>query len=164
MERALPTYAIAQGGITKAILNDRLNQLDNKLSSQIFSLSASLTSVPNSLPASGGVTYNIALSQHIDNLDGTQIARAVITDATITGGNVTATAFSGLLGVGGGGTGTSSAPSYGQMLVGNSAGGYDLLAPHRSASALVRMLEAEAGNHLGKYLLQHAQMGPRRNA
>ena len=132
VERALPTYTIASppagGGITEAILNDRLDQLDNKLSSRIFSLSASLTSVPNSLPASGGVTNNVALSQRIDNLDGTHIARAVITDATISGGNVTATAFSGLLGVGSGGTGTSSAPSYGKMLVGNSAGGYDLLA------------------------------------
>ena len=128
VERALPTYTIAQGGITEAILNDHLNQLDNKLSSQISSLSASLTSIPYSLPASGGITNTIALSQHIDNLDGTHIARAVITDATISGGNVTATAFSGLLGVGSGGTGTSTAPSYGNMLVGNSAGGYDLLA------------------------------------
>jgi hypothetical protein len=33
-----------------------------------------------------------------------------------------------LLGVGSGGTGTSTAPSYGKLLVGNSAGGYDLLA------------------------------------
>ena len=127
VERALPTYTIATppagGGITEAILNDRLDQLDNKLSSRIFSLSASLTSVPNSLPASGGVTNNVALSQRIDNLDGTTIS-----NPTITGGNVTATSFSGLLGVGNGGTGTSSAPSYGELLVGNTAGGYDLLA------------------------------------
>ena len=128
VERALPTYTIAQGGITEAILNDHLNQLDNKLSSQISSLSASLTSIPYSLPASGGITNTIALSQHIDNLDGTHIARAVITDATISGGNVTATSFSGLLGVGSGGTGTSTSPTYGKLLVGNSAGGYDLLA------------------------------------
>ena len=133
VERALPTYTIAQGGITEAILNDRLNQLDNKLSSQIFSLSASLTSVPNSFPASGGTTNNVALSQRIDNLTGTNIADATITGgsitgATISGSDVIVTSFSGLLGVGSGGTGTSSAPSYGQMLVGNSAGGYDLLA------------------------------------
>ena len=128
VERAFPTYMIAQGGITEAILNDRLNQLDNKLSSRIFSLSASLTSVPNSLPASGGVTNNVALSQRIDNLEGTTITNPTITGASISGGTVIATSLSGILGVGSGGTGTSTAPSYGQMFVGNGSGGYSLLA------------------------------------
>ena len=91
MERALPTYSITQGGITEAVLNDRLNQLDKKLSSQIFSLSASLTSIPNSLPASGGIINNMALSQRIDNLNGTTITNPTITGGSITGSSITGT-------------------------------------------------------------------------
>lgn len=39
-----------------------------------------------------------------------------------------ATDVTGILGVGSGGTGTSTTPTYGKVLVGNAAGGYDLLA------------------------------------
>ena len=91
VERPLPTYTIAQGGISEAVFNDRLNQLDNKLSSQIFSLSASLISAPNSLPASGGITNNIALSQRIDQLNGTTITNPTITGGSITGSSIIGT-------------------------------------------------------------------------
>ena len=91
VERPLPTYTITQGGISEAVLNDRLNQLDNKLSSWIFSLSASLTSAPNSLPASGGITNNIALSQRIDQLNGTTITNPTITGGSITGSSIIGT-------------------------------------------------------------------------
>jgi hypothetical protein len=137
VERAIPTYAISYssegGGVTEAILNDRLDQLENKLSNRIFSLSASLVSVPNSLPATGGVTNTIALTQRIDNLDGTDISNptitgGTITDATISGGNIMATALSATLGVGSGGTGTSTSPAYGQVLLGQSDGTYALVA------------------------------------
>ena len=137
VERALPTYTISYppdgGGVSETILNDRLDQLENKLSNQIFSLSASLISIPNSLPATGGVTNTIALTQRIDNLDGTDISNptitgGTITDATISGGNITATALSGTLGVGAGGTGLSTAPSQGQLLMGQADGSYALVA------------------------------------
>jgi hypothetical protein len=79
VERVLPSYSLANaGGITEDVLNYRLNQLDNKLSSQIFSLSASLVSIPNSLPATGGVVNNIALSQRIDNLSGTSLSNITV--------------------------------------------------------------------------------------
>jgi hypothetical protein len=57
-----------------------------------------------------------------------QLSNVTISNPVITGGTVTATSFSGLLGVGSGGTGISATPSYGQLLVGNSSGTYTLVA------------------------------------
>ena len=149
VERALPTYTIAYppdgGGVTEAILNDRLDQLENKLSNRIFSLSASLISVPNSLPATGGVTNTIALTQRIDNLNGTDISNptitgGTITDATISGGNITATALSGTLGVGSGGTGLSTAPRMASCSWANPTARTRSSPLHLSASAAASLL------------------------
>ena len=71
---------------------------------------------------------NFGLSQKIDTLTNATITGGSITGATISGGSVTATAFSGTIGVGQGGTGTTTAPTYGQVLLGNTSGGYDLVA------------------------------------
>ncbi len=71
---------------------------------------------------------NFGLSQKIDTLTNTTITGGSISGATISGGSVTATAFSGTIGVGQGGTGTTTAPTTGQVLLGNAAGGYDLVA------------------------------------
>ena len=84
-------------------------------------------------PASGGVWNSIALSNKIDNLShvtisDSTISGGTITGASISGGSVEATSFSGLLGIGSGGTGTSSAPAYGQVLLGQSDGSYALVA------------------------------------
>ncbi|MEK7109484.1 MAG: hypothetical protein AAB919_03580, partial [Patescibacteria group bacterium] len=53
---------------------------------------------------------------------------ACIGNGTFSGSINLVSQVTGVLATSSGGTGTSTAPSYGQMLVGNSAGGYDLLA------------------------------------
>ncbi|MDD5356578.1 MAG: hypothetical protein PHS53_00305 [Candidatus Pacebacteria bacterium] len=53
------------------------------------------------------------------------------TGLSFSGGPITTSGtltLSGILGVGSGGTGTSTAPSFGQVLLGNNSGGYDLVA------------------------------------
>jgi hypothetical protein len=72
-------------------------------------------------PLGGGGSNTIAAANAINSL-----SNVTITNPTISGGNVTATSFSGLLETKNGGTGT--APSYGQLLVGNSSGGYTITA------------------------------------
>jgi hypothetical protein len=53
------------------------------------------------------------------NSSGTVVGTSTVPASFITGG---------ALGIANGGTGTSTAPSYGQLLLGNNAGGYDLVA------------------------------------
>ena len=164
VERALPTYAIAQGGITKAILNDRLNQLDNKLSSQIFSLSASLTSVPNSSPQVA-VSPTTSLSRNTSTISTALRSHAPSSPTPPSPAATLPPRRSPVCSAS-----EAAAPAHRPLPRTDKCSSATVRVattfspPHRSASALVRMLEAEAGNHLGKYLLQHAQMGPRRNA
>jgi hypothetical protein len=135
IERVAEAPAVA----TPAPLTDATFVTQGELQSNVSALGNSLRqliyqneSAPNSLPATGGYSNEIAASQVIDNLDGTTISGPTVTGgsisgANISGGSVTATAFSGTLPVSNGGTGFATAPSYGQLLLGNSSGGYSLV-------------------------------------
>src|SRR3989344_5578007 len=74
------------GGITEEILAARLNQLDNKLTSQIYAVasvgSANSTQIVNNYNAVGGAL-------RIDELD-----KITLEDSTITGGSITGTSVS----------------------------------------------------------------------
>ncbi len=78
---------------------------------------------------------SIALSQRIDQLSGTDLSDITVdgvsglTDADIPDSiTVSASGLSGVLSIANGGTGTSGAPTYGKVLLGNSSGTYDLVA------------------------------------
>ena len=76
---------VAEGGITEATLGDRLNLLENKLRSLIFSQSSQQS-------AQTSAVYNaVALSQRIDNLSGTNISNPTITGGSITGSSIIGT-------------------------------------------------------------------------
>src|SRR3989338_7077564 len=79
------------GGITEEELNTRLNQLDNKLTSQIYSI----TAVGGSTPvASGGIVNMIAATNRIDQLSGAAITGGTITGTAISGGSISGTSVS----------------------------------------------------------------------
>ena len=217
------TVVETESGITQSDLDTQLNALSNSLKQLIYATN----SVPNSLPATGGYTNEIAVSEDIDQLTGTTLSNVIVhgvsgltvadipaldylptTGGTVSGnvvvdgtastsdltisslggsatncvqadasGHLTTTgsacgsggggtsfgqtleitpqgylaptttvtllATGGLISQGSttiktlnlgtalavafGGTGTSTSPSYGQLLVGNNAGGYDLV-------------------------------------
>src|SRR3989344_1057640 len=133
IERIIERQLLAsQGGITEEILNARIEALDAALSNKIYSLTSANTTVTNNTYETPGA---VARSDNFDDINiddsditDSRISGGTIDGATITGGSVTATAFSGVLGIPSGGTGTSTSPSYGNVLLGNSAGGYDLVA------------------------------------
>ena len=76
---------VTEGGITEATLGDRLNLLENKLRSLIFSQSSQQS-------AQTSAVYNaVALSQRIDNLSGTNISNPTITGGSITGSSIIGT-------------------------------------------------------------------------
>ncbi|MES2006506.1 MAG: hypothetical protein V4436_00190, partial [Patescibacteria group bacterium] len=62
-------------GITEAEVDAKLSALDNGLRSLLFS---TINSLPGSLPSSGGITNNVALSQRIDHLDGITLNSVVV--------------------------------------------------------------------------------------
>src|SRR3989344_1524192 len=109
IERVIETQRIVStaGGITEEILNARLNQLDNKLTSQIYAI----TSV-SSPPASGGFTHTIALTNRIDQLSSVDISNSTFTGGSISNSSVAATTLTassasvGSLSVTGAGTST----------------------------------------------------------
>lgn len=76
------------GAALSQLYDQKLAALDQSLRQLIFQN----VSYPGSLPASGGVVNNIALSQKIDQLSGT-----TITNPTITGGSITAASIAGTL-------------------------------------------------------------------
>jgi hypothetical protein len=83
---------------------------------------AGSTSVVGTASSTNAVVSN---SLTIGSLNGILKAVAgVVTSALVN----LSTDVTGVLGIANGGTGTSTAPTYGQMLVGNSSGGYTLLA------------------------------------
>ncbi len=105
-------------------ISDQLNELYERIQRQIGSLSTNTS-------AQFTQTYQVvSQSQRIDQLGSVDISDSDITGGTITGSTLSDVSFaSGFsLGVASGGTGTTTAPSYGQLLLGNSAGGYDLVA------------------------------------
>ena len=63
-----------------------------------------------------------------DDLDGLAIAGSIwtggtIANATITGGSINTNTLSGAVAITNGGTATTTAPTYGQLLLGNNSGG-----------------------------------------
>jgi hypothetical protein len=112
--------------VTQSFLSAQLQKLKNALEAEITK------ATPSNTPYSdAGVQGQIAslwtalsLTNRID-----KISNVVITNSTVEAASVPSlSAISGLLGIGQGGIATSTAPTYGQLLVGNSAGGYDLVA------------------------------------
>jgi hypothetical protein len=125
IERVLTTdRVVTEGGISEAELDQKLNELSNKLTAQLYSVSSSAPTPP----ASGGITNTIALTNRVDQLSGTTITNATISGGTISGVALSASDLSGVVAIAKGGTGTTTAPVYGQLLVGNATGGYSLLA------------------------------------
>src|SRR3989344_2233503 len=120
IERVTEAVPLAGSFVTNALFVSSLADLETRLNQRISSIPPPMSGGGPSAPV---YINTFGLSQKIDKLDG-----VTITNATISGGSVTATTLSGILGIGNGGTGTSSAPSYGNVLLGNSAGGYDLVA------------------------------------
>src|SRR3989344_4222305 len=91
-ERIIERERVVQvGGITEEYLAGKLQELDNKLSSQIFSV----TAVASTPPASGGVVSTIALTHKIDNLDGITVKNSTITGGSITDADITDSTISG---------------------------------------------------------------------
>ena len=77
---------VTEGGVSETTLADRLQQLENKLRSLIFSQSSQQS-------AQTSAVYNVvAQSQRIDNLSNT-----TITNPTITGGTITASSITGAI-------------------------------------------------------------------
>ena len=77
---------VTEGGVSETTLADRLQQLENKLRSLIFSQSSQQS-------AQTSAVYNVvAQSQRIDNLSNT-----TITNPTITGGSITASSIVGTI-------------------------------------------------------------------
>ena len=107
----------------------------NELAAQLLQLSNSLTAkfsapAPEVLPqyvAAGGNPENpFAASNAIDNL-----SNVTITNANLSASEIPALNYfpaTNTVSVGYGGTGTSNAPTYGQLLLGNGNGGYTLTA------------------------------------
>ncbi|MDP3645825.1 MAG: hypothetical protein Q8R25_01945, partial [bacterium] len=115
IERIVTTERIVtEGGISESILNQRLQELDTKLTSKIFSISAPQSSAPSIQ----NIYTQVAQSQRLDTLASVDISDstwtsgtitgATISGASISGGTVAVASLSGTLGIGSGGTGTTS--------------------------------------------------------
>ncbi|TSC87231.1 MAG: cell wall surface anchored protein [Parcubacteria group bacterium Gr01-1014_8] len=121
VERIRETKSVVTlGGISEELLASKLLELDTKLSSRMLSLTSSnatsITQVYNTVGQMGRI-------EHLDDLD---LTNPTITRGTLT--NVRISSLSAPLTISDGGTGTSSAPTYGKVLLGNSSGAYDLVA------------------------------------
>jgi hypothetical protein len=96
-------------------------QIANQSYSTGFSTGRAIQNIQNTFVTGGSGTGSLT---SVDISGGT-------TGLTFAGGPITSSgtfSMSGTLGISNGGTGIVAAPSYGQLLVGNSSGGYDLLA------------------------------------
>jgi len=111
---------VVEPGINASYVDERLSLLESsvlqKISDVSSSSSKSITQVYNTVGAMGRI-------EHLDELD---LTDPTISNATITGGTISS--LSSPLAVASGGTGTSTAPTYGKVLLGNSSGAYDLVA------------------------------------
>ncbi len=118
---------VTEGGINAALLDARMTALATSLQSQIASVAAASHSESQTIYQTVGSVGRIEeltdTKLHSPTIDG-----GTISGATITGGSITATDFSGVLAIAKGGTATSASPTYGQLLLGNSSGGYNLAA------------------------------------
>ncbi|MES2203401.1 MAG: helix-turn-helix domain-containing protein, partial [Patescibacteria group bacterium] len=138
IERVITTTV---SGISEEVLTQRLQELGNALRSQIAGISS----------GSDGAVIPYAPAFRIDKLSNTTISGGSITGAAISGGSISGVSLStgdlsGVIAIANGGTGTSSAPVYGQLLLGNSSGTYDLV----STSSLGIGATANAGGADGQ--------------
>ncbi len=78
IERTLVESSSPPVGITQADLTEQLTALSNSLTSLIYQNQ----STPNSLPATGGYTNNIALAQNIGQLNNVTIAASTINNSS----------------------------------------------------------------------------------
>ncbi len=122
--------SLPPGLVTESTLLTRLSALDQKLTGQINAVSLATS---NNATIINNTYETLGAVARIDNLSDIHVTDShwtggFITDATITGGSVTATAFNGVLPIANGGTATSAAPTYGQLLIGDGVGGYSLVA------------------------------------
>ncbi|MBI4068343.1 helix-turn-helix domain-containing protein, partial [Candidatus Kaiserbacteria bacterium] len=91
---------LAGSFITDALLVSRLGDLETRLNQRISSIPGPMSGGGSSAPV---YINTFGLSQKIDQLDS-----VTITNPTISGGSVVATSLNGLLGIGNGGTGTTT--------------------------------------------------------
>ncbi len=123
----------ATSGVGEDELTQKLQGLESRLRGVISQAIGSTAPVYTPV-ASGGIWNSVAGTNRIDQLTGT-----VLTNVTVHGISGLTTAdlpdFSGsyfpatsTISVAYGGTGTSTAPTYGKLLVGNAFGGYSLMA------------------------------------
>lgn len=106
----------AAPGVTHSELAAAIEGAANHLRSLIYENVSKGIQTPQYVAAGGSGVNPSAPANRIDKLD-----RVTITNAVIEG------YISGTAGIGVGGTGTTTAPSYGQLLLGNTWGGYDLV-------------------------------------
>jgi len=118
---ALAAATPASAFVTEGQFNAALSALGTSVRQILVETNTNPT--PEYIAGDGNNANPYAAAGAID-----QLANVTIANPTITGGNVTATSFSGLLAIGDGGTGLSAVPTYGQLLVGNGSGGYTLVA------------------------------------
>ncbi len=120
------------GYVTQDALAAQLNQLSNGLKQLIYANAGTVQGVTPQVGnySSGGTTNNIALASIINNLSNVTINNATFT-GSVTGlppsGATDFSGLSGLLAANQGGTGTTTAPAYGQLLLGDGNGGYNLV-------------------------------------
>src|SRR3989344_5429556 len=88
IERVVETQRIvsAAGGITEEYLNARLNQLDSKLSSQLYSVSAQSSSNTTQIQSNFAAVGDASRIERLDDI--------TLADSTITGGSISGTSIS----------------------------------------------------------------------
>ena len=75
------TNAVTYAGVSESFLNAKLQQLENAIRSDLFTITAAPT--PSRPSATGGLQNQIILSQKIDQLSGVAISGGTITGATL---------------------------------------------------------------------------------
>ena len=147
-------HTVIEPGVNASYVDDRISLLENSLLQKISGVSSSAT---NSITQVFNTSSALARIEHLDELD---LTDSTITNATITGGtitnatisgDITATDFSGVLAIAKGGTGTSSAPTYGQLLVGNTSSGYDFTATSSLGLPTFDDLHIHVGTGMGDF-------------
>ncbi|NBV76708.1 hypothetical protein EBR66_00875, partial [bacterium] len=128
IQKNTPIVALPSSRSSESVFFEKLQELDNRLSSKIAYLTATA-------PRQSEIVtpYVLAQATRIDSLTNTTLQNPTIQGGTIQNVSlsniaINGSTFSGFLAVVNGGTGTSTAPQYGDLLVGDGAGGYQLLA------------------------------------
>ncbi len=131
IERVVETERLVTvGGITEEILSARIKQLDDSLTSRLISLTNANTTHTTQVYQTLGMVGRAENFEDI-NIDDSDFTDGRITNSSISGGSISdvdlpADDLIGIVAISKGGTGTSTAPSYGQLLLGQSDGSYVL--------------------------------------